>query len=1216
MPLLDGRTLPIKFFLTGCAPLDCGAAGPCRAAGSCDPVTVSCVAAPAADGTSCNDGNACTAGDACQGGACAAGGPVAVDDGNPCTADACDPATGVTHAAAADGTSCSDGNACTAGDACQSGACAAGAPVAVDDGNACTIDTCDPDGSPRSTPGPAGQPCGVRSLCTDTGHCVELPPAPEEVAPAVDRTVASSLHARTTFLAETADPVQVGLAPGVLVPERTSLLRGRTVAGDGAPLFGATVRVAGRPELGTTVTREDGAFDLAVNGGGAVVLQFERAGYITVQRSVAADWDRAEPVEDVVLLPQDPAVTEVVASAPVVQVAAGSPVTDLDGTRRATLVFQPGTAAEMVFSSGARQPLPLLDVHLTEYSVGPLGPRAMPGELPATSGYTYAVELSAEQADLAGADGVQFSVPVSLYVENFLGFPIGTTVPNGRYDRRTARWIPAENGRVVRIHGVVSGRAELELDGSGSPAGSAALAALGVTDVEGAVLAERYAVGTELWRARVSHWSPTDLNWTRRAERDEPPDDSPEDPDDGSPDDDDSPECGSLIEVNNQILGESLPVAGTPLRLHYRSDRVPGRREAYRLRIPVSSAQPGGATVGYQVNVAVAGQSWWQSLGAGANQTLDYEWNGLDGYGRRLQGRQHARIRIGRRVRSEYAAPPAVAAAFALMGPETSASLGASREDVILWTEHSRALGTLDALALGIGGWTLDAHHVYDRGSGTLYLGDGSRRSARAVAAVIERYAGVSGTSGGLQEGIPRLSAAIEPQAIALGADGTLYVLDARRFVIAVDPKTGLTRRFAGGNTAACDLASRGDGGPATSACIDTLPQELAVEPDGSLLILSLDNLRRVTPDGVIRRVAGQYFSDPNNKPSCAGYPGDGGPASSARLCGAEAVAAGRDGAVYLLETGSTVSDGRLRRIGADGVIRTLAAGVRVGFNGWGGLDVAPDGGIVYSEPLAHVVRRLGPDGRASILAGTYLAAGSSGDDQAATLARLDTPDDVTVASDGPVYVTEAGAHRIRVVSPDGTISSLSAIPPNLGLATGLSGPVRSATLGNLIRTALGPGGALYVAMMPTEKTVARIRPGLPGGVVTANFLLPSADGREVYEFSGEGRHLRTRHALTGGVLWSFEYDDGLLAAAVDGDGNRTTVTRNGSGAPAALVGPYGHTTALEVDTAGYLSAVVDPLGAETRLTYTASGLLTSLRDPRGGTKHYGWDASGRLLRD
>ena len=65
------------------------------------------------------------------------------NDGNACTDDSCDPATGecvyVNNAAP-----CDDGNACTKGDTCQMLDLQGGAQISCDDGNACTDDTCDP----------------------------------------------------------------------------------------------------------------------------------------------------------------------------------------------------------------------------------------------------------------------------------------------------------------------------------------------------------------------------------------------------------------------------------------------------------------------------------------------------------------------------------------------------------------------------------------------------------------------------------------------------------------------------------------------------------------------------------------------------------------------------------------------------------------------------------------------------------------------------------------------------------------------------------------------------------------------------------------------------------------------------------------------------------------------------------------------------------------
>ena len=95
---------------------------PCTA-DACDPVGGATHVKLAA-GTPCSDGNVCNGAETCnQNGQCAAGTPPVVDDGNPCTADACDAIGGVTHAPVADFTGCSDGNVCNGLESCQAGVC-------------------------------------------------------------------------------------------------------------------------------------------------------------------------------------------------------------------------------------------------------------------------------------------------------------------------------------------------------------------------------------------------------------------------------------------------------------------------------------------------------------------------------------------------------------------------------------------------------------------------------------------------------------------------------------------------------------------------------------------------------------------------------------------------------------------------------------------------------------------------------------------------------------------------------------------------------------------------------------------------------------------------------------------------------------------------------------------------------------------------------------
>ena len=88
----------------------------------CD-AALGCVSEPVGNGTGCSDGNACTTGEVCTAGACGGGSAVTcTDDGNPCTAESCDPATGCASTPVANGTSCDDGNACTSSTTCTGGA--------------------------------------------------------------------------------------------------------------------------------------------------------------------------------------------------------------------------------------------------------------------------------------------------------------------------------------------------------------------------------------------------------------------------------------------------------------------------------------------------------------------------------------------------------------------------------------------------------------------------------------------------------------------------------------------------------------------------------------------------------------------------------------------------------------------------------------------------------------------------------------------------------------------------------------------------------------------------------------------------------------------------------------------------------------------------------------------------------------------------------------
>ena len=160
----------------GLDPIICAGAGPCQTAGACDPATGLCSSPRAiANGTTCDDGDACTTGDSCRNGACLAAAKVTCFAG-PCkVAGTCDPLTGACteEVAERDGSACDDGNRCTTGDSCLSGRCMPGVETTCR-APPCKKSACDPlTGACRApVPESDGVACEDQDLCTQSSGCL------------------------------------------------------------------------------------------------------------------------------------------------------------------------------------------------------------------------------------------------------------------------------------------------------------------------------------------------------------------------------------------------------------------------------------------------------------------------------------------------------------------------------------------------------------------------------------------------------------------------------------------------------------------------------------------------------------------------------------------------------------------------------------------------------------------------------------------------------------------------------------------------------------------------------------------------------------------------------------------------------------------------------------------------------------------------------------
>ena len=136
--------------------------------------------------------------------------------------------------------------------------------------------------------------------------------------------------------------------------------------------------------------------------------------------------------------------------------------------------------------------------------------------------------------------------------------------------------------------------------------------------------------------------------------------------------------------------------------------------------------------------------------------------------------------------------------------------------------------------------------------------------------------------------------------------------------------------------------------------------------------------------------------------------PGDGGPATAAKLRHPSGIAVGPDGTIWIVDNNAYV----LRSITTDGIIHTSARG----FVGPQGDAVSPSGTVYVADRGSYAVYRIGAKGKLILFAGQALRSGFGGDGGLAKRAFLSQPYDVATDAAGNVYIADTANQRIREV--------------------------------------------------------------------------------------------------------------------------------------------------------------------------------------------------------
>src|SRR5579871_125759 len=402
-------------------------------------------------------------------------------------------------------------------------------------------------------------------------------------------------------------------------------------------------------------------------------------------------------------------------------------------------------------------------------------------------------------------------------------------------------------------------------------------------------------------------------------------------------------------------------------------------------------------------------------------------------------------------------------------------------------------------------GFQYNLPHIALDSAGNLYIADTLEDRIRKVtpAGLISTIAGTGVLGVGVLNGTPTATsfAIAEPLAPAVDASGNVYIcLSSGVFKIST---AGLLSQVVGGN------GYGGDGGPASSANVST-PDALAFDRAGNLYVAgrSENRIRKISTSGVITTYAGN---------GNAGYSGDGGPATSATLNSPNGLTVDGIGNVYISDTNNAV----IRKVTPAGVITTFAGTGTPGFSGDGGpatsaricnnqgITTDLNGNVYIADSCNSRIRRVATDGTISTVAGGGTIVG----DGASALQASLSPSDVAVDSAGNIYIASRDSVRkvlaaapsfvaspttLTFTAPATTSTPVSQQISTASTVSGLVYSVQSSTTDGNPWLTFSPAFGYSPSGITVSANAAKLQPGTYQGTITIQEPLAATPNQNV----------------------------------------------------------------------------------------------------------------------
>ncbi len=299
----------------------------------------------------------------------------------------------------------------------------------------------------------------------------------------------------------------------------------------------------------------------------------------------------------------------------------------------------------------------------------------------------------------------------------------------------------------------------------------------------------------------------------------------------------------------------------------------------------------------------------------------------------------------------------------------------------------------------------------------------------------------------------------------------------------------------------------------------------MAQDAIGNLYLSDADGQRvyRVGLDGTVTTFVGGGSAP-------LGYQSNGGPATSAVLESPRGLVFDSKGNLDIAE----VYCNCILQVTPGGIISTLYTAPPSTTQGRlpniEGLAIDSKDNLYFTEWFGNVVVKVAADGSsATTIAGTG-APGFSGDGGPAMAAELNAPSGVTLDGSGNIYIADTQNHRIRMVSPDGTISTIAGTG-TCGFS-GDGGPAVGAQLCQPAETIFDSSGSLLIADYGNR----RVRKMTVGGTIATMAGSGVSDPNLTYPLTGGngGPEIHATFHLVGGI--AYDSADDLYVSETFGD--------------------------------------------------------------------------------